>query len=355
MYPLLTSRTRLWSKLAPLRAICLSIISLVETKGKPTISPKIKSNNDDEDPLPPTYIASISMVLTSSPLSPSPFDQTVFLTHSDPRVRPFLVSSTTRTIIYDTEREMLLGFREFLIKYDPDLLTGYDLCEEISEILDRAKDLNLPKSFPYLARPSSTSLKPRYPPLPSIFGSVRLVNWFSSRQTYNARWVRQQRRMAGTSNREYIELGCTGRLILDMRTVIEKEERLRTYSLNESCEYILGKKLEFLSVSTIATLLHSEVEDDKRRVADYAIKRSWTGLEIMRKNSSLISAVEFARVFGLNFQEVFMGQMRRMWGYPILLWDDCSLRLLFRYSNARGVIVPGNSETSTSGMTEVNR
>ena len=192
---------------------------------------------------------------------------------------------------------MLLGFRDFLIKYDPDLLTGYDLCEEISEILDRAKDLNLPKSFPYLARPSSTGLKPR------------------SRQTYNASWVRAQRRMAGTSNREYIELGCTGRLVLDMRQVMEKEERLRTYSLNESSEYILGKKLEFLSATTITKLLASEEMDDKRRVADYAVKRSWAGLEIMRKNASLVSAVEMARVFGLNFQEVFMGQMRRMWGY----------------------------------------
>jgi DNA polymerase delta subunit 1 len=121
--------------------------------------------------------------------------------------------------------------------------------------------------------------------------------------------------MAGTSNREYIELGCTGRLVLDMRQVMEKEERLRTYSLNESCEHILGKKLEFLSPTTIATLLNSEVEDDKRRVADYVIKRAWTGLEIMRTNASLVSAVEMARVFGLNFQEVFMGQMRRMWGY----------------------------------------
>ena len=103
------------------------------------------------------------MVLTSSPLSPSPFDQTLLLTHSDTDIHPLLVSSTVHTIVYDSEKEMLLGFREFLIKYDPDLLTGYDLCEEISEILDRAKDLNLPKSFPYLARPSSTSLKPRYP------------------------------------------------------------------------------------------------------------------------------------------------------------------------------------------------
>jgi DNA polymerase delta subunit 1 len=136
-----------------------------------------------------------------------------------------------------------------------------------------------------------------------------------SRQTYNASWVRAQRRMAGTSNREYIELGCTGRLVLDMRQVMEKEERLRTYSLNESCEHVLGRKLEFLSGTAIAALLSSDEMDDKRRVADYAVKRTWIMLEIMRKNASLVSAVEMARVFGLNFQEVFMGQMRRMWGY----------------------------------------
>lgn len=121
--------------------------------------------------------------------------------------------------------------------------------------------------------------------------------------------------MAGTSNREYIQLGCTGRLVLDMRQVMEKEERLRTYSLNESCEHVLGRKLEYLSDTTITGLLNSTEVDDKRRVADYAIKRTWTMLEIMRTNASLVSAVEMARVFGLNFQEVFMGQMRRMWGY----------------------------------------
>ena len=135
-----------------------------------------------------------------------------------------------------------------------------------------------------------------------------------TRQTYNARWVRAQRRMAGTSNREYIELGCIGRLVLDMRQVMEKEERLRTYSLNESSEHVLGRKLEFLSDSVLTNLLTSDREDDKRRIADYVIKRAWTGLEIMRTNASLVSAVEMARVFGLNFQEVFMGQMRRMWG-----------------------------------------
>ena len=130
------------------------------------MTPKPKPDDDD---LPPTYIATISMVLTSSPLSPSPFDQTLLLTHSDANIHPLSVSSKIHTVVYDSEKEMLLGFRDFLIKYDPDLLTGYDLCEEISEILDRAKDLNLPKSFPYLARPSSTSLKPRYRPT-VIFG-----------------------------------------------------------------------------------------------------------------------------------------------------------------------------------------
>lgn len=149
-------RTRLWSKLAPLRAMCLSTISLVQ----PETVQKSKSTTEDE-PHPSIYIASITMILTSSPLSPSPFDQTILLTHSDTTIHPLSVSSNLHTIAYPSERDMLLGFKDIVIKYDPDILTGYDLCEEISEILDRAKDLHLPKTFPHLARPSSTSLKPR--------------------------------------------------------------------------------------------------------------------------------------------------------------------------------------------------
>ena len=140
----------------------MSAISLVETTGKPATTTKTKPKSDDDDSLPPTYIASIAMVLTSSPISFSPFDQTLLLTHSNSDIYPSSVSSTIHTKNYDSEKEMLQGFREFLLEYDPDLITGYDVCEEISEIIDRAKELNLPKSFPYLARPSSTSLKPRY-------------------------------------------------------------------------------------------------------------------------------------------------------------------------------------------------
>lgn len=132
------------------------MISLVEPN---VISKKPKSNEEDE--LTPTYIASIAMILTSSPLTPSPFDQTVLLAHSDKDIRTLSVSSTVHTKVFSSEKEMLVGFREFLINYDPDLITGYDVCEEISEIIDRAKTLSLPKNFPYLARPSSTSLKPR--------------------------------------------------------------------------------------------------------------------------------------------------------------------------------------------------
>ena len=144
------------------------MISLIDTDAEPNLKPKQnttkngKATNNEEDTLLPAWISSISIVLTSSPLSPSPFDQTLLLTHSKANIRPLSVSSTIHTAVYQTEKEMLSAFRDFLIKYDPDLLTGYDIAEEISELLDRAKELNLPKSFPYLARPSSTALKPRY-------------------------------------------------------------------------------------------------------------------------------------------------------------------------------------------------
>jgi len=38
-------------------------------------------------------------------------------------------------------------------------------------------------------------------------------------------------------------------------------------------------------------------------------------------------------------------------GVTVLI-EVANFRLLFRYSNARGVIVPGNSDASTSQMTE---
>lgn len=97
--------------------------------------------------------------------------------------------------------------------------------------------------------------------------------------------------MAATSNREYTELDCIGRLVLYLRTVIEREERLRTYSLNETTQFVTGRTLEKLSETTLLELWNGESEDDLSRLIDYSLSEVEAAINILREQASLVTYV----------------------------------------------------------------
>ena len=312
-------QTNEWSKLAPLRCMVLSAINLDSSAPpKTTTSPKkpktskiaARAKNSSE---PEPFIASISVILTTSALESSDADSHVILTHRH-TASSTVNDSKAEVLSFQTETQMLQAFRDLWLTYDPDVVSGYDITSEaIPTILFRALDLGLAKDYINLARCSHVSLKTK------------------RRQIYSAAWIKKERKMTQSSNREHTEIGCIGRLVLDLRTVIEREERLRTYSLNESSHVIAGRTLEKLSDSSLLNLW-SGSENDLTRLMDYSINEADAALNILRKHASLVTYVELARVTGLNFEEVVsLGQMRRFWSQ------------LFRFCGKQGVIVPGQN------------
>src|SRR4051794_32655172 len=130
---------------------------------------------------------------------------------------------------------------------------GYDVTDHIALFLERTQQLSLP-ACSKLGR------------LPHIETKTR------SRQTYAARWVRSQRRMATTSNREFLELNTTGRWVIDMRHVMERDERLRTYTFADAVAETLKVRKEMLDREILTRLWSSDVLDDRTRAADYLRK-----------------------------------------------------------------------------------
>lgn len=273
-------KTKEYSKLASLRCLILSCIMLDgSSPKKSTASPskpkssKIKAKvktTDTDDPEP--FITTVSMVLTSSPLEGNPEDKTIVITHGRDTRSTLQHQPNLEVLCLRDEASMLMAFRDIFLAYDPDVVSGYDITSDaLPSILSRGLDLGLNKDFVNLARCSNTSLKTK------------------RRQIYSGAWIKKERKMAATSNREHTELGCVGRLVLDLRTVIEREERLRTYSLNESTMYITGMTLEKLSDTTLLELWHSDFDDDVARLLDYSLTEVGAALSIMRKHASLIT------------------------------------------------------------------
>lgn len=280
------AKTKEFSKLAPLRCLIPSCIVLdsapikrsssVQNSPKKAKTSKISGRNKSQAQVaedePDPFIAAISVVMTTSPLEPSSKDHIVVLTHGQ-ETRPSLNSCPDAEVMcFSDERSMLEVFRDIFLSYDPDVVAGYDITSEaIPTILSRALDLGLSKDYINLARCSHVSLKTR------------------RRQIYSSAWLKKDRKMNATSNREHTELGCIGRLVLDLRTVIEREERLRTYTLNESLFVITGQTLEKLSDTTLLELRHSEDDDDQARLLDYSAREVMAALALMRRHASLIT------------------------------------------------------------------
>lgn len=280
------TKTKEYSKLANFRILlvgCLNMDSNPIRKGssvpnspkKPKTSKivaKSKKTGLNEDDEPEPFIATISMVFTNSPLEQDPNDRTIVLKHGLETKATLTHIPNVEVICLQNEIEMLSTFRDLLLTYDPDVISGYDITSEaIPTILARGLDLGLPKDYINLARCSHTALKTK------------------RRQIYSGAWIKKERKMAATSNREHTELGCIGRLVLDLRSVIEREERLRTYSLNETAAFITGRTLEKLSDSSLLELWNSSEIDDHARLVDYSLGEVDAATSIMRQHASLIT------------------------------------------------------------------
>lgn len=59
----------------------------------------------------------------------------------------------SHVISYDTEKELLVGWRAFIEKVDPDVVIGYNIANfDLPYLLDRSRALNIEGQFALLGR-----------------------------------------------------------------------------------------------------------------------------------------------------------------------------------------------------------
>ena len=173
---------------------------------------------------------------------------------------------------FTTESELLVAFSKFLVRCDPDVITGYNILNfDLVYLIDRANTLRA-KDFPYLGRLTKNETK--------------------------AKNTRFSSRAFGT--RDSKEFNIDGRVIVDMLQVIQREHKLRSYSLNAVSAEFIGDQKEDVHHSIITELQNGN-EDTRRRLAVYCIKDAELPLLLMRKLSILINYIEMARVCGVPF------------------------------------------------------
>ncbi|XP_018336700.1 DNA polymerase delta catalytic subunit isoform X2 [Agrilus planipennis] len=237
-----------WAKVAPFRILSFDI----ECAGRKGIFPE--PNID-----PVIQIANVIQLHGSK----EPFHRNVFTLNTCAPI------SHAEVFCYDKEENMLSAWADFVRKVDPDILSGYNINNfDLPYLLDRAKHFKL-KTFDFLGR----------------ILSVRSV-------------IKETMNQTKVGKRLFKSVNVDGRIVYDMLTVVKRDFKLRSYTLNNVCQEILGEQKEDVHYSIITDLQNGD-DQTRRRLAVYCIKDADLPLRLMNHVKSFTNDVEMARVTGV--------------------------------------------------------
>lgn len=175
-------------------------------------------------------------------------------------------------IWFNDEQTLLNAWNEFIVRVDPDLLTGYNIINfDLPYILNRGTALDL-KKLKFLGR------------LKSVPSNVK-DSTFSSKQF-------------GTH--ETKEINVDGRIQFDVYDLIKRDYKLKSYTLNYVSFEFLKEQKEDVHYS-IMNDLQNESPESRKRIATYCIKDGILPLRLIDKLLFIYNYVEMSRVTGTPF------------------------------------------------------
>ncbi|XP_042433725.1 DNA polymerase delta catalytic subunit-like [Zingiber officinale] len=217
---------------------------------------------------------------------------------------------------FDTERDVLLAWRDLIREVDPDIIIGYNICKfDLPYLIERAAALKIGE-FPTLGRIRNSRLRVR-------------DTTFSSRQ-YGVR--------------ESKEVTVEGRVQFDLFQAMQRDYKLSSYSLNSVSAHFLGEQKEDVHHSIISDLQNGNPET-RRRLAVYCLKDAYLPQRLLDKLMYIYNYVEMARVTGVPISFLLSrGQSIKV------------LSQLLRKAKQRNLVIPnvkgqGSAQESFEGAT----
>jgi len=280
-----------WQKMAPLRILSFDI----ECAGRKGIFPE-----PNVDP-----VIQIANVVTRYG-EEKPFVRNVFCLDTCSLI------VNTQIFEHDKEEKMLMAWRDFVEKVDPDVIIGYNIANfDFPYLLDRAKHLKV-GNFPFLTR------------LNNVRSAAKDTN-FASKQL---------------GNRDTKATNTNGRLQLDLLQLVQRDHQLRSYTLNSVCAHFLNEQKEDVH-HTMITELFNGTPESRRRLAIYCLKDAYLPQRLMDKLMCLVNYTEMARVTGVPFNYLLArGQQVKF------------ISQLFRKALEQQLVIPNLSNDGTDEQYE---
>ncbi|KAI3618406.1 hypothetical protein CBS9595_002769 [Malassezia furfur] len=240
-----------WLAMAPLRILSFDI----ECAGRKGIFP---------DPAVDPVIQIANMVTRQG--ESQPFIKNIFTLGTCSHIMGCHVMS------FDNEAELLEAWADFVQRADPDMVIGYNQSNfDLPYLMERARVLKA-AAFPYLGRERNTR--------------TEVKDTHFSSKAY------------GTRDSKHTEM--QGRLQLDMLQVMQRDYKLRSYSLNSVSFEFLKEQKEDVHHSLITELQNAGPEA-RRRLAVYCLKDAYLPQRLLDRLMCFINYTEMARVTGVPF------------------------------------------------------
>ncbi|EEE51779.1 hypothetical protein OsJ_33228 [Oryza sativa Japonica Group] len=223
---------------------------------------------------------------------------------------------------FDTERDVLLAWRDFIREVDPDIIIGYNICKfDLPYLIERAEVLKIVE-FPILGRIRNSRVRVR-------------DTTFSSRQY---------------GMRESKDVAVEGRVQFDLLQAMQRDYKLSSYSLNSVSAHFLGEQKEDVHHSIISDLQNGNSET-RRRLAVYCLKVGLLDCQWLRylPDAYLPQRLLDKLMYIYNYVE-----MARVTGVPIsfLLSRGQSIKVLsqlLRKAKQKNLVIP-NIKGQASGQ-----
>ena len=178
---------------------------------------------------------------------------------------------------FKTEKELLLAWHDFIVKTDPDLLTGWNIANfDIWYLVERAKALGL-EDFAYIGR--------------TLKVPVRISEIMTTTRAFGKR---KSKRIA-----------ITGRVVFDMFPIIFRNYKLSSYKLDAVAEHFLGLHKKDVHYSTITELFRG-TKEQRAKLALYCYIDAKLPLQLMDKLMCIFNYIEMARVTGVSIQDLIV-------------------------------------------------
>ena len=194
--------------------------------------------------------------------------------HSELYDRTCLCYKTTSprddcTIVsYQTEKELLMGFHEYVNKHDIDVMTGWNIFGfDLEYIFKRSIVVGCPEKFCNLGKLKDQECQMVYKKLSS----------------------------SALGDNTLKLLPMSGRFIFDLFHEIKREKKLDSYSLNFVSKTYLGDQKIDMSPKEMFKRFREEDPDKLSEVAEYCVKDTFLPHQLMDKLFTFTNLIEMAK------------------------------------------------------------